>query len=167
MSHGAHINDDTKHRSINRLPVVLARLGVSKTILYDTIKKGLFPAPVKLMADSRSVGWFEEDVDDYINALKVHQSGSPETQVAEPAKESDISAPLRTFRSPAKQTKNSISYRGKPAAAFDDALVATGLEIMGRPVFLHKKSGRFLLDIGHMPLQLVGNFDSTMATDSG
>jgi hypothetical protein len=57
------------------------------------------------------------------------------------------------------------NHRGNQAAS-DDALVPIGLEIMGRPVFLHKKSGKMLLDIGHMSFPHMGNFDGAMAADS-
>jgi prophage regulatory protein len=155
MSDGAHIKEGTKHPRILRLPEVLARVGVKKTSLYGLIEKGLFPKPRKLMANSRSVGWLEEEVDNYVAGLEVQQSASPKAQVAEPAKEAVSSAPSRTLRASAKPTKISNNHR-KPTAS-DDVLVPIGLEIMGRPVFLHKKSGKVLLDIGHMPFPLIGN----------
>ena len=156
MSDGAHFKEDTKHPRILRLPEVLARVGVKKTSLYDLIKKGLFPKARKLMANSRSVGWLEEEVDNYVAGLEVQQCASPKAQAAEPAKEAVSPAPSRTLRAPARPTKISNNHRGKPPAS-DDVLVPIGLEIMGRPVFLHKKSGKVLLDIGHMPFPLIGN----------
>lgn len=108
------------------------------------------------MANSRSVGWLEEEVDNYIAGLEDQRSASPNAQVAEPAKEAVSSAPSRTLRAPAKPIKISNNHRGKPAAS-DDVLVPIGLEIMGRPVFLHKKSGKVLLDIGHTLFPLIEN----------
>ena len=156
MSDGAHVREDTKHPRILRLPAVLARLGVEKTSFYGLIKKGLFPKGRKLMANSRSVGWLEEDVDNYIAGLGVEQCASPTAKVAKPAKEAVSSAPPPTLRAPTKSAKISNNHRGKPPAS-DDVLVPIGLEIMGRPVLLHKKSRKVLLDIGHMPLPLIGN----------
>jgi prophage regulatory protein len=170
MPDGAHSKESTKHPRNLRLPEVLARVGLKKTSLYGLIKKGLFPKPRKLMANSRSVGWLEEGVDNYVAGLEVQQSAPPKAQVAEPAKEAVSSAPSQTLRAPAKPTKVSNNHGGKPAAS-DDVLVPIGWEIMGRPVFLHKKSGKILLDIGHMPFplivkQLIGNFDRAMTGDS-
>jgi prophage regulatory protein len=156
MSDGAHIKEVIKHPRNLRLPEVLARVGVGKTSLYALIKRGLFPKPRKLMANSRSVGWLEEEVDNYIAGLEDQRSASPNAQVAEPAKEAVSSAPSRTLRAPAKPIKISNNHRGKPAAS-DDVLVPIGLEIMGRPVFLHKKSGKVLLDIGHTLFPLIEN----------
>lgn len=150
MSDGAQIKEDTKHPRILRLPEVLARVGLKKTSLYGLIKEGLFPNSRKLMANSRSVGWLEEEVDNYIAELKVEQCASSKAHAAEPAKDAVRSASSRTQRAPSKPTKISNDHNGKPTTS-DDLLVPIGLEIMGRPVFLHKKSGKVLLDIGHMP----------------
>jgi len=153
------------HPKILRLPEVLARVGVKKTKLHDMIKKGLFP-PSRNLMDSRSVGWLEQEVDNYIlNAHRVHPSASANAQVAEPGKESDISVRIRTPRASAKQTKGLISLREK-VVVLDDALLATGMEIMGCPVFLHKKSNKVLLDIGSMSTQLIANLASATVAES-
>lgn len=52
--------------SIERLPAVLRRLGVSRSTLYKLIQEGKFNAPVKL--GPRSVGWLSTDADEFINA---------------------------------------------------------------------------------------------------
>jgi len=50
----------TPVRHFLRLRQVKAMTGLSKTTLYDRIKKGTFPAPVSL--GGRSVGWIESEV---------------------------------------------------------------------------------------------------------
>jgi prophage regulatory protein len=52
--------------TIERLPTVLHRLGVSRSSLYKLIQRGDFNAPVKL--GPRSVGWLSTDTDDFIAA---------------------------------------------------------------------------------------------------
>lgn len=52
--------------TIERLPVVLRRLGVSRSTLYKLIQEGKFAAPVKL--GPRSVGWLATDADEFIAA---------------------------------------------------------------------------------------------------
>ena len=47
-----------------RLPMVLARTGLSKSTLYELIREGSFPKPVRLGA--QAVGWFEAEVDGWI-----------------------------------------------------------------------------------------------------
>ena len=50
--------------TIERLPVVLRRLGVSRSTLYKLIQEGKFAVPVKL--GPRSVGWLTTDADEFI-----------------------------------------------------------------------------------------------------
>jgi hypothetical protein len=107
------------------------------------------------MANSRSVGWLEEDIEKYEAELEAQHSASSKAQVTEPAKEAVSSASLRTFRAPANPTKTSNNHGGK-MADFDDAMVPTGLEFGGCPVFLHKKSGKCFLDIGTFDSSLLG-----------
>ena len=52
--------------TIERLPAVLRRLGVSRSTFYKLIQEGKFNAPVKL--GPRSVGWLSTDADEFIAA---------------------------------------------------------------------------------------------------
>lgn len=53
-----------QHAVIERLPVVLHRIGVSRSTLYGLIKTQQFKVPLKLGA--RAVGWLSTDVDEFI-----------------------------------------------------------------------------------------------------
>ncbi len=52
---------------ILRRKTVLDRTGLSVSTLYYFINQGRFPKPFKLGV--RSVGWFERDIEDWINNL--------------------------------------------------------------------------------------------------
>lgn len=56
---------------IIRLPEVIIRTGQSRSTIYDRIRQGVFPAPISL--GSRSVGWLESDIDEWI-AARVEES---------------------------------------------------------------------------------------------
>jgi len=49
---------------ILRLPDVLQRCGLSRSSLYAQMAEGQFPQSVKI--STRSVGWVESDLDDWI-----------------------------------------------------------------------------------------------------
>jgi prophage regulatory protein len=49
---------------ILRKPRVLAIIGLGNTSLYAAIKRGDFPAPVKLGA--RAVGWRRSDIENWL-----------------------------------------------------------------------------------------------------
>jgi prophage regulatory protein len=49
-------------RTVLRKPAVLAATGWSNSTLYEKIAKGLFPKPVRLDPNGRTVIWFEDEV---------------------------------------------------------------------------------------------------------
>lgn len=49
---------------ILRQPDVIARTGLSKSTLYELIRKRQLKAPIKLGA--RAVGWLESDIDEFL-----------------------------------------------------------------------------------------------------
>jgi prophage regulatory protein len=54
------------NRTICRLPEVMARTGLSRSTIYDLIRKGKFPSQVNL--GPRAVGWVENEIVDWIEA---------------------------------------------------------------------------------------------------
>jgi prophage regulatory protein len=57
---------ESKKKKLIRLPVVLERVGYSRSRVYDLIKAKEFPKPVKL--GKRASAWVEEEVDAWINS---------------------------------------------------------------------------------------------------
>ncbi|WP_319823847.1 AlpA family transcriptional regulator [Thalassovita sp.] len=55
-----------------RRPEVEARTGVSRSTLYDWMKRGEFPQPLKLGA--RLVAWREGDIDDWLDSREVREA---------------------------------------------------------------------------------------------
>lgn len=53
--------------TILRLKQVMARTGLGRSTIYQMIEAGTFPQQYKLGA--RAVGWSEEDIDKWIDAL--------------------------------------------------------------------------------------------------
>ena len=54
---------------ILRRPEVEARTGLSRSTIYDWMKRGEFPKPVAL--GSRLVGWRESEIDAWLAAREV------------------------------------------------------------------------------------------------
>ena len=59
--------------TLDRLPLVLDRVGTSKTTIYAMVKTGDFPAPVKI--GQRAVAWRRSEVDAWI-ASRVSSNAS-------------------------------------------------------------------------------------------
>ncbi|WP_137702885.1 helix-turn-helix transcriptional regulator [Marimonas lutisalis] len=51
-----------------RRPAVEARTGLSRSTLYDWMKRGEFPQPVKL--GTRLVAWRESDIDAWLESCE-------------------------------------------------------------------------------------------------
>lgn len=51
--------------TILRLPAVKRRTGLSRSSIYEQMKKGLFPQSISLGA--RAVGWVQSDIDEWLN----------------------------------------------------------------------------------------------------
>ncbi len=54
------------------LPSVIERTALSRSSIYDFIKKGRFPSPVKL--SERSVAWVSSEIDQWL-AERAEQRG--------------------------------------------------------------------------------------------
>lgn len=54
-----------------RRPVVEARTGLSRSTLYDWMKRGDFPQPVKL--GTRLVAWRESDVNAWLESRETRE----------------------------------------------------------------------------------------------
>lgn len=54
-------------KKISRLPAVKAKTGLSRSTIYELMAAGRFPKSVKL--GPKSVGWVDDEVDEYIDAL--------------------------------------------------------------------------------------------------
>lgn len=54
------------NRTIYRLPEVMARTGLSRSSIYEQIRKGKFPSQINL--GPRAVGWIESEIVNWIEA---------------------------------------------------------------------------------------------------
>ena len=58
---------------IIRREEVKHRTGLPYSSLYERIKAGTFPAPIRLGAGAKAAGWVEAEVDDWIAAQINHR----------------------------------------------------------------------------------------------
>lgn len=138
----AQFDTPFSHSRILRLPEVMKRVGLSKTTIYDRIKKGEFPAQAKLLDGSRTAGWFEDEIDDYLAARRVAKPVQPSSLAA------SKTTPVKTDNSQTRFAPSHIDRSQKSIQAPEEILIATNMKILGCQVFLHKTTGKLLLDIG-------------------
>jgi prophage regulatory protein len=58
---------------ILRLPQVVATTGVPRSSVYERVKAGTFPAPVKI--GKRAIGWRTADITAWLDSLKSAGAG--------------------------------------------------------------------------------------------
>jgi prophage regulatory protein len=54
---------------ILRLPSVKAITGLSRSSIYKKVSDGTFPVPVRLGVGARAVGWYECQVNEWLESL--------------------------------------------------------------------------------------------------
>lgn len=64
-----------KQRKIQRRPIVRERVGLSDSTIDRKERTGEFPTRVKL--GSNSIGWYADEIDDYLNSLERGGPGPP------------------------------------------------------------------------------------------
>jgi prophage regulatory protein len=60
-------------QSVLRLPAVLAIVSLSRSTVYEKIKRGEFPRPFKL--GERAIGWREGDIEAWLAARVASSNG--------------------------------------------------------------------------------------------
>ena len=58
---------------IQRLPEVIKRTGISRSLIYLKIKDGSFPKPIKL--SKRAIGWPEQAITEWIEQRIAESQG--------------------------------------------------------------------------------------------
>jgi prophage regulatory protein len=53
-------------RRILRMPETSHKASLGPSTIYDLVARGIFPKPIKLVPGGRAVGWFEDQIDEYL-----------------------------------------------------------------------------------------------------
>jgi len=61
-----------------RLPEVLSRAGVSRSYVYDGVKGGRFPKPVKVT--ERTSAWVESEIQEWIDKRIAERDSGPDAE---------------------------------------------------------------------------------------
>jgi prophage regulatory protein len=76
-------------RRIIRPSSVCHRTGLSRTTLWRRERKGTFPQRVKLNEDGSAVGYYEDEIDQWVRDL-IRGTGRPVRQTVSPADDQGI-----------------------------------------------------------------------------
>ena len=68
-------NNSTEIPRIYRWKQVSEIIPWSRSYTYALVRKGLFPKPIKLLKSGQAAGWWESDIQDYMNSLMSDSGG--------------------------------------------------------------------------------------------
>ena len=68
-------NNSTESPRIYRWKQVSEIIPRSRSYTYALVRKGLFPKPIKLLKSGQAAGWWESDIQDYMNSLMSDSGG--------------------------------------------------------------------------------------------
>jgi predicted DNA-binding transcriptional regulator AlpA len=75
MSKKREVTKSNRKRRIIRMRQLREKYPLSQSAIYAKISQGLFPAPFTLSAGGRARGWFEDEIDDFLETLSNDRKG--------------------------------------------------------------------------------------------
>ena len=78
--HNFKNNPTTVLDSLLRLPKVKITSGLSRSSIYENIKNGSFPAPIKI--GKRAVAWRESDIQKWLNSRPLLRLNRPNGEMS-------------------------------------------------------------------------------------
>ena len=100
-------------RRIMRVLELLSKTGMSRTSIWRAVRAGSFPAPIQL--GQNMVGWFEDEIDEYLATRPRVPYAPAENKLAELCEVSEH-APLGHNRPEADATPRRRTHGGKGPA---------------------------------------------------
>ena len=109
---------------------------------------GLFPAQAKKLNGSCTAGWFEDDIDVWIEDRRPDTARADQPKVADHTSQPDVQKAVP--RLPGHSIAAIDKHKPKTPNAQDTNLVPMGISFFGRVVYLHRHTKQLLRDIGKL-----------------
>jgi prophage regulatory protein len=146
---------------------VIQRVGFGKTKIYDLIKKGQFPAQAAMLNGSRTAGWYEDEIDLYVESGR-NDRPDEWKQFIGTAKQFRLPDVAQEWDTPTKKEVKKPSHNRAIKTNLqpqDQCLVVTGMQILGCQIYLHQATGKLLLDFGRAPAIFLAQLAACRASD--
>lgn len=142
--------DHPKSRIIG-LKEVMLRVPWSKTKIYGYMKAGKFPPQAKKLEGSTSAGWYEEDVDDFVESLRPNPADKDGSALGSELSQEGVAEEDHPRRPLPLELRNGTApARRAMKAAEDETLIRTGMKLQGQDVYCHVPSRKLLVAVGSM-----------------
>jgi predicted DNA-binding transcriptional regulator AlpA len=132
------------------LTEVMERTSYSKSKIYRDMRAGKFPPQAKKLEGSTSSGWFEDAIDEFIEARRPESSLRQSQPIPKVVQLGDTAIP--DIHHPGRAEHNTTVVL-KPQArriAKDQMLMRTGMKLNGAEVYCHVPTRKLLVVVGSM-----------------
>ncbi len=154
MHPGTSILVEGKRSRIIDLREVTSRTTYSKSKIYRLIKDGKFPAQAERLKGTTSAGWFEDDIDNYLETLRPEQIYVAEQSNTAELPSGGPTAMQKQGVAPPLKRRSGSAKIGKVHIIRDQNhdLVPIGTIHSGRAIYLHRPSNKLLIEFGELDL---------------
>ncbi len=133
------------------LKEVMFRIPWSKSKIYRYMKAGKFPPQAKKLEGSTSARCHEEDIDDFLEAIRPEPTAKDRSALASEVLQGEVAEADHSHRPlPLNLRNGTAPQRRTVKAAEDETLIRTGMKLKGQDVFCHLPSRKLLVAVGSM-----------------
>lgn len=151
---------------ITKLHEVMERTGYSKSKIYRDMKTGRFPQQAKLIKGSRSAGWFEEDVDVFLEQRRPESSQYRGNSVPSSIARSDVAVSDVRHSDHNRIRSVAVLKAQTTRLGVDQTLMRTGMKINGAEVYCHVPTQKLLVVVGSISEEWLSAWKSHFDLDS-
>lgn len=138
------------------LKEVKFRTGWSKSKIYRYMKAGKFPPQADKLEGSRSAGWIEEQIDDFVQSLTPEPIQKDRSMLAREISRDEIAESDHPRRLVPLDPRRGTTPQKQPVKATEDeTLIRTGMKLQGQDVFCHLPSRKLLVAVGSLSAEFI------------
>jgi predicted DNA-binding transcriptional regulator AlpA len=160
----AIVKSEHRKSRIIGLKEVVFRTGWSESKIRRYMKAGKFPAQADKLEGSRSAGWIEDQIDDFVLSVTPEPIQKDRSMLAREVSQAEVAEADHPHLPLSLNLRNGAApQRRKVKAAEDETLIRTGMKLQGQDVFCHLPSRRLLVAVGSMSDEFLAAFTNISA----
>jgi predicted DNA-binding transcriptional regulator AlpA len=160
------ISGQSSKSRIIGLPEVMERTNYSKSKIYRDMKTEKFPLQARKLDGSTSAGWFEDDIDEFLEGRRPESSRHGIHGLPEVARQGDVAVFGTHQTGRAKFNPEAVSRSQTRRIGEDQTLIRTGIKLNGADVFCHAPTRKLLVVVGSIEEEWLSALETTMGVDS-
>jgi predicted DNA-binding transcriptional regulator AlpA len=165
MEEKHNISARTSKSRITKLQEVMYRTSLSKSKIYRDMKTGKFPPQAKKMEGSTSAGWYEDDIDEFIDARRPKSSLYESQASPKGAQQGDVVNLAIHHQDRENLHLSSVPKPQAKSVEHEQRLIRTGMKLDGADVYWHPPTGKLVVFVGSMPDEWLSGLGMSIGPD--